>query len=212
MLKKFSSVIFILVVFVSLFGIGFASWFIYYPSESLETSDSSSIKPEDVTKFDKYIEFTRTLSTDKSLKFTRYGFISDKDGNPYNKYSFHGVINTEELKTLNEDRVKIVVEIDYHESMGEVDGNYDLFKYLDNLEVSYNNSHVTKVVDKDSLKVSLTINLGSIVDSDIKPIDVLFTLTFDAEMNKAMFSNEASPLKNKNFGFVAEASLSIILE
>ena len=122
-MKKYGTLLFLIITTVLLFGVGFSAWTIYHSIDDI--FPGGSMVPDDVEEYDDYIKFVKE-NGDRFIKYTRYGFVTNN-----NTHDITAYIDVKELKELNEESVKITIELKYSSEMTDYDDSYyDILKCI----------------------------------------------------------------------------------
>jgi hypothetical protein len=207
-MKKYGTLLFLIITTILLFGVGFSAWTIYYSIDDI--FPGGSLVPDDVEEYDDYIKFVKEKS-DRFIKYTRYGFVTNN-----NTHDITAYIDVKELKKLNEESVKITIDLEYSSEMTDYDDRYyDILKCIDDINVILNIDESITDVTVSSIvpaQAKIIININNISSLDLASIKLDISYNFKTDVDLEYFTNDLSPLLNEKFGFLSYATLAINLE
>ena len=207
-MKKYGTLLFLIITTILLFGVGFSAWTIYHSIDDI--FPGGSLVPDDVEEYDDYIKFVKE-NGDRFIKYTRYGFVTNN-----NTHDITAYIDVKELKKLNEESVKITIELKYSSEMTDYDDSYyDILKCIDNIDVKLNiDESITDVTVASIVpaQAKIIINIDNISTLDLASIKLDIGYEFKTDVDLEYFTNDLSPLLHEKFGFLSYATLAINLE
>ena len=207
-MKKYGTLLFLIITTILLFGVGFSAWTIYHSIDDI--FPGGSLVPDDVEEYDDYIKFVKE-DGDRFIKYTRYGFVTNN-----NTHDITAYIDVKELKKLNEESVKITIDLEYSSEMTDYDGiHYDILKCIENIDVKLNiDESITDVTVASVVpaQAKIIINIDNISTLDLASIKLDIGYEFKTDVDLEYFTNDLSPLLNEKFGFLSYATLAINLE
>lgn len=207
-MKKYGTLLFLIITTILLFGVGFSAWTIYYSIDDI--FPGGSLVPDDVEEYDDYIKFVKEKG-DRFIKYTRYGFVTNN-----NTHDITAYIDVKELKKLNEESVKITIDLEYSSEMTDYDDRYyDILKCIDDINVILNiDESITDVTIASIVpaQAKIIININNISTLDLASIKLDISYNFKTDVDLEYFTNDLSPLLNEKFGFLSYATLAINLE
>lgn len=207
-MKKYGTLLFLIITTILLFGVGFSAWTIYHSID--EIFPGGSMVPDDVEEYDDYIKFVKE-DGDRFIKYTRYGFVTNN-----NTHDITAYIDVKELKKLNEESVKITIDLKYSSEMTDYDDMYyDILKCINNIDVKLNiDESITDVTVASIVpaQAKIIINIDNISTLDLASIKLDIGYEFKTDVDLEYFTNDLSPLLHEKFGFLSYATLAINLE
>ena len=207
-MKKYGTLLFLIITTILLFGVGFSAWTIYHSIDDI--FPGGSLVPDDVEEYDDYIKFVKE-DGDRFIKYTRYGFVTNN-----NTHDITAYIDVKELKKLNEESVKITIDLEYSSEMIDYDGiHYDILKCIENIDVKLNiDESITDVTVASIVpaQAKIIINIDNISTLDLASIKLDIGYEFKTDVDLEYFTNDLSPLLHEKFGFLSYATLAINLE
>lgn len=207
-MKKYGTLLFLIITTILLFGVGFSAWTIYHSIDDI--FPGGSLVPDDVEEYDDYIKFVKE-DGDRFIKYTRYGFVTNN-----NTHDITAYIDVKELKKLNEESVKITIDLKYSSEMTDYDDMYyDILKCINNIDVKLNiDESITDVTVASIVpaQAKIIINIDNISTLDLASIKLDIGYEFKTDVDLEYFTNDLSPLLHEKFGFLSYATLAINLE
>ena len=207
-MKKYGTLLFLIITTILLFGVGFSAWTIYHSIDDI--FPGGSLVPDDVEEYDDYIKFVKE-NGDRFIKYTRYGFVTNN-----NTHDITAYIDVKELKKLNEESVKITIDLKYSSEMTDYDDMYyDILKCIDSIDVKLNiDESITDVTVASIVpaQAKIIINIDNISTLDLASIKLDIGYEFKTDVDLEYFTNDLSPLLHEKFGFLSYATLAINLE
>ena len=207
-MKKYGTLLFLIITTILLFGVGFSAWTIYHSIDDI--FPGGSMVPDDVEEYDDYIKFVKE-NGDRFIKYTRYGFVTNN-----NTHDITAYIDVKELKKLNEESVKITIDLEYSSEMTDYDGiHYDILNCIENIDVKLNiDESITDVTVASVVpaQAKIIINIDNISTLDLASIKLDIGYEFKTDVDLEYFTNDLSPLLHEKFGFLSYATLAINLE
>lgn len=207
-MKKYGTLLFLIITTILLFGVGFSAWTIYHSIDDI--FPGGSLVPDDVEEYDDYIKFVKE-DGDRFIKYTRYGFVTNN-----NTHDITAYIDVKELKKLNEESVKITIDLEYSSEMTDYDDMYyDILKCIDSIDVKLNiDESITDVTVASVVpaQAKIIINIDNISTLDLASIKLDIGYEFKTDVDLEYFTNDLSPLLHEKFGFLSYATLAINLE
>ena len=207
-MKKYGTLLFLIITTILLFGVGFSAWTIYHGID--DVFPGGNIVPDDVEIYDDYIKFVKE-DNDKFLKYTRYGFVLNNNVHDVTAY-----IDINELKEINEESVKITIDLEYSSKMSDYNGiNYNILNCIDSIDVLMNiDPSITdiEIVSVVPEQAKIIINVNNISSLTIASVKLDISYIFKTDVDLGYFTNDLSPLLHENFGFLSYATLAINLE